>query len=180
MKKILLIVFGFVFILGLSSCGRKHENNFRHKEKPREDISFDKKLSNPQIALVVLDGSALTAKTEGDLFGCNDKIIFKNIEGEYNLKQLLEKMFSFSEYDETEDFYNVFQNSDLKVENLGIENRVLIVELFGELMMGGMCDNPRVSAQIDRTVRLFYPDFIGEIQILINGEDLSQFLLEKD
>jgi len=180
MKKRLLIVLGFVFILSLSSFGSEDENNFRQEEKLKKDISLDKKLSNPQIALVVLDGSVLTAKTKGDLFGCDDKIIFKNIEGEYNLRQLLEKMFSFSEYNETEDLYNVFQNSDLEVENLGIESKILKVELFGELIMGGMCDNPRVSVQIDRTVRLFYPDFMGEIQILINGEDLRDFLSEKD
>ncbi len=136
----------------------------------------------PKIALIALDDSAL-AKTRPGIpkIGCNDVFVMQEISGPLSPKGVIEAMFVYKDFDEKEGYYNVFSGSkDLKVEELKVdENGVVTVEVSGELRTGGVCDAPRVTAQIKNTIVQFDPFSIKDVKILINGEDLGDYLSEK-
>ncbi len=152
------------------------------KKEIRENL-FTRKKYNFKIALSSLDGATMT-KTLREAgvptIGCDDVVIYKELTGESNAKEILERMFTFDGYDEDKGEYNVFQSSDLKVDDLSIDNNyVVTVKLSGNLSTGGMCDNPRVGAQITQTIKMVNPTWIKDVKIFINGEPLGDFLSEK-
>jgi hypothetical protein len=67
--------------------------------------------------------------------------------------------------------YNVFYQSDLALESAQVAEGKAVVRLIGELRLGGICDEPRVKAQIDATVRQFTN--VTSVEIFLNGQPLS-------
>jgi uncharacterized protein YxeA len=146
---------------------------------------FTKIRSHSKIALLALDGSELSTrlKNKSSLkIGCDDSIIYKDINESLNAKQILETLFTFKDFDQSNGAYNVFDNSiNLEVEKLEInENGTVAINLTGKLITSGMCDDPRVAAQIVKTVELLDPSLIKNIEIYINGEDIGDYLSEED
>jgi hypothetical protein len=137
---------------------------------------------SPKIALIALDGSTLASNMIAPKIGCNDMIIFEDLNKEMMPKEVLETLFNFADFDENEGYYNAFySSSNLSVDNLSIDDAgVATVELSGNLQTGGMCDNPRVMAQIKQTIMVMKPMIIKDVKILINGELVEDFLSEKD
>ena len=67
--------------------------------------------------------------------------------------------------------YNVFYNSDLTVDRVEIENSTAMVYLTGELSVAGVCDNPRVEAQLTETAKQF--EEVDTVEIYLNEEPLD-------
>lgn len=67
--------------------------------------------------------------------------------------------------------YNVFYQSDLALESAQVAGGKATIRLIGELRLGGVCDEPRVAAQIEATVRQFTA--IQSVEIFLNGEPLQ-------
>ncbi len=136
---------------------------------------------NPKIALIALDGSTLASNMMAPKIGCDDMIIFKELNEAMMPKEILETLFKFDDFDENEGYYNVFYNSKLVVEELSINNNgIATVKLSGNLYPGGICDNPRIIQQIVKTVMVMKPMVIKDVEVFINGEDIGDFLSEKD
>lgn len=74
------------------------------------------------------------------------------------------------EYEDT-GLYNVLSMSDLSVESATIDDRHATVELTGEFLIGGVCDIPRVYAQLEGTALQF--DNVDSVTVLIDGETLQ-------
>jgi Sporulation and spore germination len=70
--------------------------------------------------------------------------------------------------------YNALYQSALQVESVNIASGRASVYLTGTLKMGGECDNPRVQAQLLRTV-LQFPT-VTEAAIFVNGKPLAEAL----
>jgi hypothetical protein len=70
--------------------------------------------------------------------------------------------------------YNALYQSNLTVEGVNILNREAIINLVGQLTIGGTCDAPRLQAQIELTARQF--STIDRVTIKVNGVPLSQLL----
>jgi hypothetical protein len=70
--------------------------------------------------------------------------------------------------------YNVFYQSDLSVESIDIENGEAIIRLMGDLQLGGVCDSPRVQAQLEQTALQY--ETVGSVMITVNGETLESLL----
>src|SRR5690606_7405108 len=77
-------------------------------------------------------------------------------------------LLALFEYEDDE-LYNVFTNSSLTVADIQIINGVATVNLSGDLLIGGVCDDPRVIEQINATVSQF--EGIDRAVLLINGEN---------
>jgi len=60
------------------------------------------------------------------------------------------------------------------VEKIEIETNEIKVELSGQMMLGGECDNPRVKDQLEETVAPFAQG--RQVKITINGKDLDEAL----
>lgn len=134
------------------------------------------------IYITAIDGSSIAQNLTTETFGCNDKIFPIQQTSLMTPEAAIQTLFNYrvatpmyTDYAET---YNVFANSALTIESLTIENWLATLKLTGTLSVGGICDSPRVSEQIKQTL-LQYPE-INEVNILINDEDLSSFLSEKD
>jgi LysM repeat protein len=72
------------------------------------------------------------------------------------------------------DLYNAIGQSNLQVEAIDVVGDTAIVRLVGNYQIGGVCDEPRVRAQLERTVLQFAA--VRQAVIFINGVRLEDLL----
>ncbi len=126
---------------------------------------------NPRVYLIARgDGGRQGAK-----IGCNDSLVAygtripANIAG---LRASLERLLAMpSELSGQSGLYNVFGRSRLRLVAVRLQDGALRVALRGRLVLGGMCDGPRVAAQLERTAGQM-PGVDG-VDIKLNGKPLS-------
>jgi spore germination protein GerM len=112
------------------------------------------------------------AGENGILIGCDDSLVPVSIEidaqenNEDRIAAALAALFGL----EHETLYNVFANSTLSVESVVIEDGVATVNLTGDLVLGGECDDPRVVEQLAHTITQF-AGVTGAV-VLLNGEPI--------
>ncbi|GIV96356.1 MAG: hypothetical protein KatS3mg057_1013 [Herpetosiphonaceae bacterium] len=70
--------------------------------------------------------------------------------------------------------YNALYRSDLHVESVEIVNGTATIRLAGNFQLGGVCDSPRVEAQLTQTALQF--DTVDAVEIYINGVPLDEAL----
>ena len=108
----------------------------------------------------------------GKKIGCDDSVVPVEIDIEPSAAPLtagLTRMLELdSQYYGQSGLYNVFYQSDLEIDSIEIVNGEAIIRLSGNLLLGGVCDDPRVEAQIAETALQF--STVSEVTIYINGE----------
>ncbi|MDQ3813956.1 MAG: GerMN domain-containing protein, partial [Armatimonadota bacterium] len=70
--------------------------------------------------------------------------------------------------------YNVLSYSRLTVRSVGMSRGTATVRLAGQLVLGGVCDNPRIEAQFKETIHQF--PAVRRSRIFINGVRLEDVL----
>ena len=70
--------------------------------------------------------------------------------------------------------YNALDQSNLDLVKFETKDNSVKVYLEGEMMLGGVCDNPRVEEQLYATI--LQDDQFDQIEIYINGELLEDYL----
>ncbi|MEJ2509624.1 MAG: hypothetical protein P8009_09140 [Gammaproteobacteria bacterium] len=70
--------------------------------------------------------------------------------------------------------YNALGGSHLVLDGLRLEQRRVVVTLHGWLSLGGLCDGPRVQAQLEATATQL-PD-TGRAELRLNGKPLAAAL----
>jgi hypothetical protein len=55
----------------------------------------------------------------------------------------------------------------IKLTNIHYEGKTRVIDFEGQFTSGGACDDPRIKAQIEETVKLYVTDY----QIRLNGEE---------
>lgn len=118
----------------------------------------------------------------GKLIGCGDSVIPVQVEIAPSgdpIKSALDKLFSYDQQAVGQnDLYNALYQSKLKVDSISIDaNGKATVDLSGEYLLGGVCDNPRFEAQIKETI-LQFPE-VKEADVFINGKPLQEILSGK-
>jgi hypothetical protein len=73
--------------------------------------------------------------------------------------------------------HNALAQSDLKVESVAIVNARAEIRLSGSLKLGGVCDGPRVEAQIKETALQF--STVKSVAVWVNGKTLEALLAQK-
>lgn len=114
----------------------------------------------------------------GTLVGCGDSAIPVTVTvppTQGILRAALEKLFSAKQqfYGES-GYYNALYQSDLQVSGVTIEQEKAIIRLTGSVMLGGVCDAPRVEAQIEQTALQF--STVNEVAVFINDVPLEDVL----
>lgn len=141
-------------------------------------------LETVRIFLVELDRGAGEAGG-GETFGCGDRlrgvevpVASEGLDTAGRIGAALRSLLAAEGGPETPgDLYSAFERSTLTVERVeavgGFEG-LYRVELAGDLVLGGVCDNPRVRAQIEATARQFAG--VEDVEIVIDGEPLEATL----
>ncbi len=112
---------------------------------------------------------------EGGNIGCGDGVVPVTRQitpTTAPLRAALNELFSLKDqmYGES-GLYNALYQSDITVDRVAIVNGQAQVELSGTLVLGGVCDEPRVIAQIESTVRQF--PSVTSTMITVNGVPLA-------
>lgn len=117
----------------------------------------------------------------GKRIGCNDSIIPITLTIEPTpapLRAALTQLFAVKSQNYGESgLYNALYQSDLRIDSLSIVNARATVHLSGTLRLNGVCDAPRVQAQIEETVRQFAT--VGSAEIFVNGKRLADVLSQR-
>jgi len=91
------------------------------------------------------------------------------------LTATLEELLALgSSIPERPDLYNALDQSDLQVEGIDLVGDTAIVRLVGAFQIGGVCDEPRVRAQVESTVLQF--SAVRQTVIFVNGVRLEDLL----
>ncbi|MCZ7671823.1 MAG: GerMN domain-containing protein [Chloroflexi bacterium] len=73
--------------------------------------------------------------------------------------------------------YNVFYQSDLRIDGIDIEEGQALIALSGTLTLGSVYDNPRVLAQLEQTALQFAT--VSAVTTTVNGQPLESLLSEQ-
>lgn len=110
----------------------------------------------------------------GELIGCDDSVIGEDsqipssTDATVSIKNALDKLLSIKERDYGDQkLYNSLSNLDLKVDNVIASETRIQVMLSGTYQISGVCEIPRIKAQLMQTASQFKGDL--SIDILING-----------
>jgi len=113
--------------------------------------------------------------TGGGAVGCGDEVVpvLRRIAPTpAPLRAALTELFALKSQTFGESgLYNALYQSDIRVERVAIVNGRAEVALSGTLRLGGVCDEPRVVAQIESTVRQF--SSVTSTAITLNGAPLA-------
>ena len=145
------------------------------------DIESEKKdfCTKRYIFAVLPDGVNKGAVSEGivDTIGCNDQLVRVEIDTcDASIEDVIKRTFDYE--DEKGIYYNSLGLSEIVIDQIVHEDGNADIFLKGELLIGGMCDAPRVMNQLQEGVLQF--DNVDTVNFYINGEKLSDFLSEKD
>jgi hypothetical protein len=113
----------------------------------------------------------------GERIGCDDSLIPVTVEirhadtVEERIARALESLLALDEpYYGESGLYTALYQSNLAVESVSIDGGTATVNLTGELLIGGVCDEPRVIAQLETTVERFQT--VTDVVVLLNGGPL--------
>jgi LysM repeat protein len=127
-----------------------------------------------RIYLVALDDGGAS----GPLIGCNDSIVAVNVNIEPTraiLRASLERQLGLrNAYYGQSGLYNALYQSNLQLQSVRIDNRTAIIELTGTIRMGGVCDAPRIQAQLEQVALQF--STVDRVSITVNGRPLADAL----
>ena len=114
------------------------------------------------------------AGQSGPAVGCNDSVVPVVIDIEPTAAPLtaaLNRLLSLKEPQFGQSgLYNALYQSNLTLQSATIVNREAIISLSGELLLGGICDDPRLQAQLEYTALQY--DTVDTVTILLNGQPL--------
>jgi spore germination protein GerM len=129
-----------------------------------------------KVFLVALDDDGKS----GRKIGCNDSLV--SITREVSptrapLRAALEELLKLPQKAGPADsLHNALYYSKLKVRSVTLRRGVATVHLRGTVVVGGICDNPRVEGQIEATVLQF--SGVRRVKVYVNNRPLSYYLSE--
>lgn len=91
------------------------------------------------------------------------------------LTSALESLLSIrSDYYGESGLYNALYHSNLSLQGVNIVNGQAVINLSGQLISGGTCDDPRIIAQLEQTALQFAT--VNSVQINVNGVPIRDVL----
>lgn len=185
-KIIISVIVLLVFLVGAWSVSQGGRNSLTEEDQEITPPSITSPIvSNSQeevtqttqriqIFVVALED----AGKGGEEIGCGDSLIPVTREITQTkavLQASLKELFSLKDqYYGESGLYNALYQSNLTVESAAVENGTAVIRLTGQLMLGGVCDNPRVEGQIRKTAEQF--SSVQNVEIYLNGKPLQESL----
>lgn len=141
-------------------------------ERARAALDAESVANEMTVAMILPDGVAAPAGIEpGETVGCNDRVAYAKVPRESDsgdtLKDVLNSLFAVRETTYG-GLHNSLALSRLSVEKIQSRDGVNTeVWLKGSVSSSGACDDPRVKAQIEFTVKRLKPAY----KIFLNGSE---------
>jgi hypothetical protein len=143
----------------------------------QEQVTVIPELTTVKVFLVATGDNGAAGK----MIGCGDSLVpvtQQIVPTQGVLRAALEILLGLQQqYYGQSGLYNALYQSNLSIEDLRVENGRASIRLAGKLLLGGVCDNPRVEAQLVETAKQF--STVKEVEIFINGKPLKDVLSEK-
>jgi hypothetical protein len=115
---------------------------------------------------------------DGGPLGCGDTLVPVTVEIPSTravLRASLDKLLSLrTQYYGESGLYNALYQSQLTIDDVQINNRIATIRLSGQVGLGGVCDTPRVQAQLEQAALQF--STVDQVQIYVNGNLLQDVL----
>ena len=120
----------------------------------------------------------LISLNDGGPLGCGDTLVPVTVEIPATravLRASLERLLSIkTQYYGQSGLYNALYQSNLTIDDVRIDNRVATIRLSGQIVLGGVCDAPRVQAQLEQAALQF--STVDAVNIYVNGNLLQDVL----
>jgi len=117
----------------------------------------------------------------GKKIGCGDSLVPVTItlpDPNAPLRGALDRLFAVrTQYYGQSGLYNALFRSDLHIVSVTITNSIAEIKLSGSLTLGGVCDAPRVQAQLEEIALQF--STVKQVNIFVNGKRLQDLLSGK-
>ena len=127
-----------------------------------------------QIFLIALEDNGQSGKK----IGCDDSVVPVPVTIPPTLGVLraaLEELLSLPDiYYGVTGLYNALHQSDLTLTSVSIAQGKATIHLSGTIMTSGVCDNPRIAAQLEETALQF--STVDQVAIYIDGTPLEDVL----
>ncbi len=198
LKKVGVLLVLTILTLSLTACGKKSiDSGTESTETPGAEANTSKPNDTPTLAdsnpkpldpipvnlyFIALEDNGQV----GEKIGCNDSAFAMpiTIRGEIPEVDQPEAVLDFLLRQEQFEgplnglsLDNTLANSELSIRRVQVKDGTAEVDLKGQLSLAGVCDSPRVSAQLEKTLLQF--PAIDRVEIRINGELLEEALSEK-
>lgn len=120
----------------------------------------------------------LISLDDGGTLGCGDTLVPVTVEiapTRAVLRATLELLLSLkTQFYGQSGLYNALYQSQLTLGEVRIDNRIATIHLSGQLVQGGVCDTPRIQAQLTHAA-LQFPT-VAQVRIYVNGTLLGDAL----
>lgn len=117
----------------------------------------------------------------GPMIGCGDSIVATETGPVVYASQVEAAMSDLLDDKDAQHgqsgLMNALASSNLTYVSSSVSGDTVTVELTGELSSGGVCDDPRIIAQLTYTAMVAAE--AGEAKILVNGIDINKYLSQK-
>lgn len=114
----------------------------------------------------------------GKKIGCNDSVVAVDVDAARSaspLKTAYQRLLSVrADSYSPRKLSNPLAKSRLRVKSVAVRNGTAVVRLAGRLTSDGVCDDPRIEAQLTETA-LQFPT-VERVSVFVNGVALSELL----
>lgn len=125
--------------------------------------------SGTQIYLIAIEDNGKS----GTKVGCGDSVVSVNRQNKTEtIKAALTDLFSVKDRNYGQSgLYNSLYQSELKVKSVVLKNGIATIYLTGTITQGGVCDSPRIIAQLEGTAKQF--SMVKETHFFLNSKPLT-------
>lgn len=174
MKRLLFSLLAVVVLVGAGCPGPNGGNPPPAGDSNQDNEEQPEAIGEVQVYLIALsDGTTLGPVGCGD-----DKVAVTRVLATPTtdpLRAALDELFSIQTRDYGQSgLYHTLWSSRLKVDKITETTTNVKIELSGPLLLGGVCDNPRVEAQIVETAKLYSGG--KTVEVFLEGKSLSDAL----
>lgn len=141
-------------------------------EVPKPTAQPTIKSYDVQIAYIAIGDEGKT----GEMIGCGDSInyVSKTVQAASSSEGALQSLLADKTERSQSGLYNVLWQSNFTLDAVTIVDKTADVVLSGQMQLSGECDNPRVKAQLESTVK--QTSGVDVVNITLNGKTLDEAL----
>jgi hypothetical protein len=186
-NRILIITLSILIVIGLVAVGlwlmNRSSGPVTAPQPAPSAIKTDKTEAPSDQAIVTDRQAKIVYIADGDngnigtKIGCDDSavVVSRNVKSTSAAEGALQALLADkSEKYGTTGLRNALWQSNLRLDSITVDDKTADVKLSGDLQLAGVCDNPRVKAQLEDTVK--ESSGVTTVNVTINGKTLDEVL----